>query len=95
MTGDTGLHAWEVLAEILKSDEAKGIVCDIGMSVTHLSLYVLLAHLSAHTSFAFAHTELHDQPGGSQVGSTLGAPLLSVPEPPPSTDFCGGPRPVT
>ena len=30
--GDTCLHSWEVLAEILKSEEAKGIVCDIGMS---------------------------------------------------------------
>ncbi|KAH9893292.1 glutamine-dependent NAD(+) synthetase with GAT domain-containing protein [Cubamyces lactineus] len=35
LEGDTGLHAWEVLADILKSDEAKGIVCDIGMPITH------------------------------------------------------------
>lgn len=33
MTGDTILHSWEVLAEILQSEEAKDIVCDIGMSV--------------------------------------------------------------
>ena len=32
-TGDTCLHSWEVLAEILKSEEAKDIVCDIGMYV--------------------------------------------------------------
>ena len=31
--GDTCLHAWEVLGDILKSEEAKDIVCDIGMSV--------------------------------------------------------------
>jgi hypothetical protein len=29
--GDTYLHAWEVLAEILKSDEAKDMILDIGM----------------------------------------------------------------
>ncbi len=29
--GDTVLHSWEVLAKILQSEEAKGIVCDIGM----------------------------------------------------------------
>jgi hypothetical protein len=33
VTGDTILHSWEVLAEILQSEEAKDIVCDIGMSV--------------------------------------------------------------
>ena len=31
--GDTCLHAWEVLGEILKSEEAQDIVCDIGMYV--------------------------------------------------------------
>lgn len=30
-SGDTILHSWEVLATILQSEEAKGIVCDIGM----------------------------------------------------------------
>jgi NAD+ synthase (glutamine-hydrolysing) len=30
-TGDTVLHSWEVLARILSSEEAMGIVCDIGM----------------------------------------------------------------
>ncbi len=29
--GDTCLHAWEVLAKILDSAEAQGILCDIGM----------------------------------------------------------------
>jgi predicted amidohydrolase len=32
-SGDTILHSWEVLAKILQSEEAKGIVCDVGMSV--------------------------------------------------------------
>lgn len=32
--GDTGLHSWEVLADILKSEEARDIVCDIGMFVS-------------------------------------------------------------
>jgi NAD+ synthase (glutamine-hydrolysing) len=31
--GDTVLHSWEVLAKILTSEEAQGIVCDIGMYV--------------------------------------------------------------
>lgn len=31
LLGDTMLHSWEVLAKILQSEEAKGIVCDIGM----------------------------------------------------------------
>lgn len=29
--GDTYLHSWEVLAEIIKSDEAKDMILDIGM----------------------------------------------------------------
>ncbi|KAI0322768.1 glutamine-dependent NAD synthetase with GAT domain-containing protein [Amylostereum chailletii] len=35
LEGDTVLHSWEVLAKILVSDEAKDIVCDIGMPVMH------------------------------------------------------------
>ncbi|KAH9839955.1 glutamine-dependent NAD synthetase with GAT domain-containing protein [Rhodofomes roseus] len=35
LEGDTGLHSWEVLAKILESEDAKGILCDIGMPVTH------------------------------------------------------------
>ena len=31
LLGDTVLHSWEVLAKILASEEAFGIVCDIGM----------------------------------------------------------------
>lgn len=33
LSGDTVLHSWEVLAKILASEEAMGIVCDIGMYV--------------------------------------------------------------
>jgi NAD+ synthase (glutamine-hydrolysing) len=29
--GDTVLHSWEVLVKILQSEEAQGIICDIGM----------------------------------------------------------------
>ena len=32
---DTFSHSWEVLAEILSSDVTDGILCDIGMPVTH------------------------------------------------------------
>ncbi|KAF7731462.1 glutamine-dependent NAD(+) synthetase [Apophysomyces ossiformis] len=35
LEGDTYLHSWEVLAEILKSDEAKDMILDIGMPVIH------------------------------------------------------------
>ncbi|KAF8647718.1 hypothetical protein AX16_006554 [Volvariella volvacea WC 439] len=35
LEGDTVLHSWEVLAKILASEEAIGIVCDIGMPVVH------------------------------------------------------------
>lgn len=31
VTGDTVLHSWEVLAKILQSEEAQGIICDVGM----------------------------------------------------------------
>jgi NAD+ synthase (glutamine-hydrolysing) len=31
--GDTALHSWEVLIKILQSEEAQGIVCDVGMCV--------------------------------------------------------------
>lgn len=33
LLGDTVLHSWEVLAKILSSEEATGIICDIGMYV--------------------------------------------------------------
>lgn len=42
-SGDTILHSWEVLVQILQSEEAKGIVCDIGMWVTRR--HVLLRRL--------------------------------------------------
>ena len=32
---DTFLHAWEVMAEILSSDATEGILCDIGMPISH------------------------------------------------------------
>ncbi|KAJ7733229.1 hypothetical protein DFH07DRAFT_871007 [Mycena maculata] len=35
LEGDTVLHSWEVLAKILTSEEAQGIVCDVGMPVVH------------------------------------------------------------
>jgi NAD+ synthase (glutamine-hydrolysing) len=35
--GDTVLHSWEVLANILSSDKTLGILCDIGMYVTLIS----------------------------------------------------------
>ncbi|OWZ68719.1 NAD+ synthetase [Cryptococcus neoformans] len=35
LEGDTMLHSWEVLAKILQSEEAKDIVCDIGMPLEH------------------------------------------------------------
>ncbi|KAF7356679.1 Glutamine-dependent NAD(+) synthetase [Mycena venus] len=35
LEGDTVLHSWEVLAKILDSEEAQGIVCDVGMPVVH------------------------------------------------------------
>jgi NAD+ synthase (glutamine-hydrolysing) len=31
LEGDTMMHSWEVLGEILKSEEAQCIVCDVGM----------------------------------------------------------------
>ncbi|EIN09648.1 glutamine-dependent NAD(+) synthetase with GAT domain-containing protein [Punctularia strigosozonata HHB-11173 SS5] len=35
LEGDTHLHSWEVLAQILEGGAAQGIVCDIGMPVVH------------------------------------------------------------
>lgn len=35
LEGDTLRHAWEVLAELLKSDLSDGILCDIGLPVMH------------------------------------------------------------
>ncbi|KAK0528643.1 glutamine-dependent NAD(+) synthetase [Tilletia horrida] len=37
LEGDTELHSWQVLCEILQSDATKGIICDIGMPVQHRS----------------------------------------------------------
>ncbi|KAL7414937.1 hypothetical protein BDY24DRAFT_385103 [Mrakia frigida] len=35
LEGDTMLHSWEVLAEIIDSEIAQDIVCDVGMPMTH------------------------------------------------------------
>lgn len=35
LEGDTFLHAWDSLAEIIKSGETDGILCDIGMPLIH------------------------------------------------------------
>ncbi|KAI9270615.1 hypothetical protein BDA99DRAFT_502273 [Phascolomyces articulosus] len=35
LESDTYLHSWEVLAEILKSEEAKDMILDIGMPIMH------------------------------------------------------------
>ncbi|KAG8824121.1 glutamine-dependent NAD(+) synthetase [Serendipita sp. 401] len=35
LEGDTVLHSWEILARILAAQEARDIVCDIGMPVIH------------------------------------------------------------
>ncbi|OCH85262.1 glutamine-dependent NAD(+) synthetase with GAT domain-containing protein [Obba rivulosa] len=35
LEGDTVLHSWEVVAKILESEEAEGVLCDIGMPVVH------------------------------------------------------------
>eukprot|EP00760_Papus_ankaliazontas_P007678 PhM_4_TR13451/c0_g1_i1/m.51038/K01950/E6.3.5.1, NADSYN1, QNS1, nadE; NAD+ synthase (glutamine-hydrolysing) len=35
---DTFIHSWEVLAELLKDDLTDGILCDIGMPVSHASV---------------------------------------------------------
>ncbi|PVG04706.1 glutamine-dependent NAD(+) synthetase with GAT domain-containing protein [Serendipita vermifera] len=35
LEGDTVLHSWEILAQILVSEETVDIVCDIGMPVIH------------------------------------------------------------
>ncbi|KAI0339491.1 glutamine-dependent NAD(+) synthetase with GAT domain-containing protein [Trametopsis cervina] len=35
LEGDTIMHSWEVLAEILKNEETEDILCDIGMPVVH------------------------------------------------------------
>ncbi|KAI8100054.1 uncharacterized protein BX664DRAFT_322756 [Halteromyces radiatus] len=38
LEGDTYLHSWEVLASILKSEEAKDMILDIGMPIIHKSV---------------------------------------------------------
>ncbi|KAI8975354.1 hypothetical protein BDF20DRAFT_878131 [Mycotypha africana] len=38
LEGDTYLHAWEVLAEIIQSEEAKDMILDIGMPIMHKSV---------------------------------------------------------
>ena len=38
LESDTELHSWQVLAEILQSDVTNGILCDLGMPVSHGSV---------------------------------------------------------
>lgn len=35
---DTVDHSWECVEELLEGDLTKGIVCDVGMPVTHLGV---------------------------------------------------------
>ena len=35
---DTELHSWQVLAELLATDLTDGILCDVGMPVSHRSV---------------------------------------------------------
>lgn len=35
LEGDIFLHQWEMLARIIQSEAAQGIVCDVGMGVRH------------------------------------------------------------
>ncbi|CED83047.1 glutamine-dependent nad synthetase with gat domain-containing protein [Phaffia rhodozyma] len=35
LEGDTMMHSWEVLADIIDSEDAQDIVCDVGMPMTH------------------------------------------------------------
>ncbi|ORX33566.1 hypothetical protein BD324DRAFT_639339 [Kockovaella imperatae] len=37
LEGDTVLHSWEVLCELLQSETTKDIVCDVGMPIVHKS----------------------------------------------------------
>jgi len=41
------LHSWEILAQILQNDEAKDIICDIGMCVLSELLIALTAGRSS------------------------------------------------
>ena len=38
LEGDTELHSWQVLVEILQSGVTSGILCDVGMPITHKSV---------------------------------------------------------
>ena len=38
LESDTELHSWQVLAEILQSNLTDGILCDVGMPVSHRSV---------------------------------------------------------
>ncbi|KAI8844781.1 hypothetical protein BC829DRAFT_481600 [Chytridium lagenaria] len=35
LEGDTYLHSWEVLADLLESEDTMGIICDVGMPILH------------------------------------------------------------
>lgn len=37
LEGDTVLHSWEVLCQLLTSKETRGILCDVGMPILHRS----------------------------------------------------------
>ncbi len=50
LEGDTLLHSWEVLTELLKSPLTNDILCDVGMYVTPLT---------PHTSHTLTSTPTH------------------------------------
>lgn len=52
LEGDTVLHSWEVMAKILASEEAEGILCDIGMYVNSTLLWLADQMLSNQARYS-------------------------------------------
>lgn len=59
LEGDTVLHSWQVLAEILESDVTHGIVCDIGMPVLHRSTLYNCRVLCLDGKILFIRPKMH------------------------------------
>ncbi|PWN27610.1 glutamine-dependent NAD(+) synthetase with GAT domain-containing protein [Jaminaea rosea] len=59
LEGDTVLHSWQVLAQILESDATHGIVCDIGMPVLHRSTLYNCRVLCLDGKILFIRPKMH------------------------------------
>ena len=58
LEGDTEMHAWESLAEIISHEDCQGILLDIGMPVRHKNMTLNCRVLALNTKVLLLRPKL-------------------------------------